>query len=41
MDNVENYIFKEICKSYILFGIIEFLIAEGDARDDLTGFFYR
>lgn len=38
MDNIENYIFKEIG---ISFGIIELLIARSDIKEDVLGFLYR
>lgn len=38
VDNIENYIFKEIG---ISFGIIELLIARSDIKEDVLGFLYR
>lgn len=37
VDSIENYIFKDIGKSYILFGIIGSLLRERDYRGDQTG----
>lgn len=41
MENIENYIFKDIGQSYISFGIIGSLIRESGYRDDLTRLLYR
>lgn len=41
MDNIENYIFKEMRKGHLSFGIIELLIAGSDPGDDPKGLLYR
>ena len=41
VDNIKNYIFKEIGKDHLSFGIIELLIAGSDPGDDPKGLLYR